>query len=242
MTDNAQKTPTAQYLSQFAQKVVQRFLQQLGLSLPGQVATVAGSIITAKFNVTSQQNLPTRKMPMAGSEWIRYPTQVGDLGVAVAVSASLGPASGLGSGMPNLNQKQGNLANLFWMPISSANWSPTDDPNSLVMYGPNGVILRTKDGTCKITISKTGIVLSSPLGLPVTVPGNFVIAGDLRLTGNILGSAGGTYTGSLLTSGNVIAGVGGPDQVALQTHKHVYDKPSSGGVTPTPTAPPTAGS
>jgi hypothetical protein len=239
VTDNAQKTPTAQYLSQFAQKVVQRFLQQLGLSLPGQVTAVAGSIVTTKFTVTSQQNLPTRKMPMAGPEWIRYPTQAGDLGVAVAVSASLGPASGLGTGMPSLQQKQGNLANLFWMPISSANWSPTDDPNAVVIYGPNGVVLRTRDGTCKIVISETGIVITPPSGLPVSVVGNLAVSGNLLLGGAIEGTGGGTYAGNLNTSGDVIAGFGGADQVGLQTHTHDYLKPASG--TTTPTGSPNAG-
>ena len=221
MTDNAQKTPTAQYLSQFAQKVVQRFLQQLGLSLPGQVTAVSGSIITAKFNVTSQQNLPTRKMPMAGPEWIRYPTQVGDLGVAVAVSASLGPASGLGSGMPNLQQKQGNLANLFWVPISSANWSPSEDPNSLVMYGPAGVIVRTKDGTSKIVVSETGIVITPPSGLPVTVTGNLIVNGNLELSGTIEGASGSTYSGNIHTTGTVTGdtGVVGAGK-SLATHVH----------------------
>jgi hypothetical protein len=241
VTDNAQKTPTAQYLSQFAQKVVQRFLQQLGLSLPGQVATVAGSIVTAKFNVTSQQNLPTRKMPMAGPEWIRYPTQVGDLGVAVAVSASLGPASGLGSGMPNLNQKQGNLANLFWMPISSANWSQTDDPNAVVMYGPNGVVLRTKDGTAKIIVSKTGIEITSPPGLPVTVSGNLALNGNLLLNGNIESATGGVYGGTLQVAGDIIAGYGTADNVNLRTHTHDYVRPTSGTTEPAPTASPNAG-
>lgn len=215
MTDNAQKTPTAQYLSQFAQKVVQRFLQQLGLSLPGQVASVAGSIATVKFNVTSQQNIPNRKMPMAGPEWIRYPTQVGDLGVAVAVSASLGPASGLGSGMPNLSQKQGNLANLFWMPISNANWSPTDDPNAVVIYGPTGVILRTKDAACKITVNEAGITLTPPAGLPV------IINGNLWLTGNVFGSGGAEYAGNFHTTGTI---TGDTDVVAAgvsgKTHVH----------------------
>jgi hypothetical protein len=229
LTDNAQKTPTAQYLSQFAQKVVQRFLQQLGLSLPGQVTTVAGSIVTVKFNVTSQQNLPTRKIPMFGPEYIRYPTQTGDLGVAVAVSASLGPASGLGSGMPNLQQKQGNLANLFWMPISSANWSQTDDPNALVLYGPNGVILRTKDSTCKITVNEAGIILAPPAGLPV------IINGNLWLNGNVLGPGGVEYTGNFHTTGTV---TGDTDVVAagVSGKGHTHSGVTTGGAD---TGPPT---
>lgn len=220
--------------------MVQRFLQQLGLSLPGQVTAVAGSIVTAQFNVTSQQNLPTRKMPMAGPEWIRYPTQVGDLGVAVAVSASLGPASGLGSGMPSLQQKQGNLANLFWMPISSANWSPTDDATKVVVYGPTGVVIRTKDSTVKIVVDETaGVTVTLPGGVPMTVNGNLIVNGNIELSGTIEGTGGGTYAGNIQTSGDVIAGYGGADQVGLQTHTHDYTKPATG--TTTPTGSPNAG-
>jgi hypothetical protein len=221
MTDNAQKTPTAQYIAQAISKIANRVVSQLGLSLPGQVVSVVGSVITAKFNVTSSQNIPNRKMPMFGPEYIRYPTQPGDLGVAVSVSASLGPASGLGNGMPNLNQAQGNLANLFWMPISSANWSPTDDLNSVVIYGPNGVVLRTQDGTCKISISKTGIAIIPPAGLQVIVNGNLQIDGNLQLTGLIQGVGAVPYAGNIHTTGTV---TGDTDVIAGTTsgrhHRH----------------------
>src|SRR6266852_4373093 len=132
MTDY-QKTPSAQYLSQFAAKVVARFIAQLGKSLPGQVISFANSIVKAKFTVQSQYNMPTVTVPMMGSEYIRLPIQPGDLGGFVSFDASLGQTSGLGTGTPILSQKQGNLANLAWTPISNQNWSPTDDPDAVVI-------------------------------------------------------------------------------------------------------------
>lgn len=203
MTDH-QKTPTAQYLSQFAQKIVSRFIAQLGMSLPCHVTQVTGSIVTVSFDVTSQYTLPQVTIPIFGPEYIRYPTQVGDKGVVFPVDAGIGPTSGLGTGVPVLSQKQGNMSNLVFFPVGSKNWSPTDDPKAVVIYGPNGVIIRTvaKDsvltvGTGVMTLKAASIVLQGAVTFTngsVTVDGGTLNLGSSNVTTT------GTVTGGTVTA------------------------------------------
>lgn len=223
MTDY-QKTPTAQYLSQFAQKVVERFIAQLGKSLPCEVVSVTGSIVTVKFNVTSQYNLPQVTIPMFGPEYIRYPTQVGDLGVVFPVDAGIGPTSGLGTGTPILSQKQGNLSNLVFFPISSKNWSATDDPNAVVIYGPDGVVIRTALKDSVLTVTTGSMTLKAP---------SIILQGAVTFTDGAVIVDGGTLnlgTANVLTTGTVTVGDATLGGKVFSTHEHhVASTPSNSG-------------
>jgi hypothetical protein len=217
-----QKTPTAQYLSQFAAKVVARFIAQLGKSLPCEVVSVAGPIVTVKFNVTSQYTLPQVTIPIFGPEYVRYPTQVGDLGVCFPVDTGIGPTTGLGTGTPVLSQKQGNLSNLVFFPVGSKSWSATDDPRAVVIYGPSGVILRTvlKDSvltvaTGKMTLKAALIELEGAVQITGTVSGDGAGGGVVNFgSTNVLTT--GTATASTVTGTSDVVGGG----KSLKTHKH----------------------
>lgn len=164
MADNAQKTHYGLAINQFAEKKIADAIQLLGKALPCSVFAVSGSIVTVSFDLSNIPfTLPNVTMPMFGPEYIRYPTQVGDLGVTMVVDAYLGGVSGLGGGSANL-LLHANLSTLFFMPVSSKNWTRTDDPNAVVIYGPDGTIIRDTAGKSKVTVNPNSGVTAATGG------------------------------------------------------------------------------
>jgi hypothetical protein len=215
----ALKTPLGRSLNLFAERKVTNAIELLGKALPAQVTAVSGSIVTVKFLVNAPFALPTVTIPLFGPEYIRYPIQKGCQGVVFPSDVRLGGITGLGSGTPDLTLPA-NLSSLVFFPVANANWSATDDPNKLVLYGPDGVVIRTVDSTCKITIDSNGVTVVLPAGKPMTVNGQLIVTGGMQLDGSITAVGGGTFAGNLETSGDIVAGKGGADQVGLQTHDH----------------------
>ena len=221
MADQSQKTPLARTLEQFAQRKVQGALALAGQSLPASVVSVVSSgVVTVKFELTGvPYTLPNITVPMIGSEYIRLPIQAGCLGWVMTADAYLGGMSGLGGGTADLSQRA-NLSTLVWSPIGNKGWSSTDDQNKLVIYGPDGVIIRDLNKKTVLTLTASGIVIDLQAGDAVTINGNLIVSGNLQLGGAIQSQPGSTYSGDIKTAGNVIAGDGGADQIGLQTHKH----------------------
>jgi len=175
MASNVQKIPLARSLNLFAERKIADFIQLTGKALPCKVTAVSGSIVTVSFQVGGPWTLPTVTVPMFGPEYIRYPTQVGDTGVVFPADASLGGITGLGGAAPVLPTLAGNLSALVFFPVASKNWSASEDPNSVVIYGPNGVILRTLNKSASLTLTATGVA----------------IKGNLTVTGSIMAGQGG---------------------------------------------------
>ncbi len=254
MADNAQKTPIARTLNEFAQRKVRGALSLLGQSLPASVISRAGSIVTVRFEVNATPyTLPNVTVPMIGSEYVRLPIQPGCKGWVMTADAFLGGMSGLGSGAAGLTPRA-NLSMLVWSPIGNKNWDPADDPNKLVLYGPDGVVIRDQESKNKLTIATDGVtfdvtvggvVINIPAGQMVVVNGdaqvqNLNVLGNINLTGSFLGPDGVLYPADLKVGGDVIAGFGTGDQVTVQNHTHQYDRPS-GASAPAQTVKPTAG-
>jgi hypothetical protein len=169
MASNAQKTPIAKSLEQFAERKVADAIQKLGKALPAQVEEVNGSIVTVSFQVQADPfTLPQIKMPIAGPEWARAPTQKGDKGVVFPADVAIGGITGLGVGLASL-VRPANLSALTFFPIGNANWSATDDPNAWVLYGPNGVILRDSGGNCKFVLDQNNITVTGKQQLKLVV-------------------------------------------------------------------------
>jgi hypothetical protein len=195
MSGNAQKTPFAATINRFAEKKVADAIALLGKALPASVVSVAGSIVTVKFEMNAAPfTLPQVTVPIAGPEWIRFPTQAGDKGVVFPASVEIGNISGLAEVTPDWTAPA-SLSALTFFPIGNKTWSVTDDSNAVVVYGPNGVVLRTRDGAAKITISSTSIIAnfngkkftlnSSGLTLDcdLIVNGKFTSTGEVSLAG-----------------------------------------------------------
>jgi len=162
MSGNVLKTPLARSLNQFAERKVQDALQLVGKALPCSVTKVSGSIVTVKFEVNTSFTLPNVTCPVFGPEYIRYPLQVGCLGVVFSADARLGGVSGLGGGTPDLSLSA-NLSSLVFVPVGNANWSSPDDTQAVVLYGPNGVVLRTQDRAVSLVLSSSGVAINGNL-------------------------------------------------------------------------------
>ncbi len=232
---NAQKTPIARTLEQFANRKIRSALDLLGNSLPCSVAKVVSSgIVTVNFELTNIPfTLPQITVPVMAFEYVRYPIQKGCKGMVISADAYLGGMSGLGGGKADLSPRP-NLSNLAFIALGSAEWSAADDPNAVVIYGPDGAILRDSQSRIKLQLLATKAQLDLPAGVPLVINGNVVINGGLGLSGNITAPDGtDTYAGDVKTTGNVIAGVGGADQIGLTTHKHT--SAASGQPTSAPT-------
>ena len=206
--NNAQKLPFAPSISRFAEKKVADAIHVLGKALPCHVVAVSGSIVTVAFDLDSPFTLPRVTMPMFGPEWVRYPTQVGDLGVTVSADAYLGGVSGLGGGVADLTLRA-NLSALVWLPIASKNWSATDDPNAVVIYGPNGGILRTRDKNHTLTVNEDGITVVSTKPIAVTSSQKATVtAPDIEIHAPVAGGVSKLILGANGT-GFIIDGVAG---------------------------------
>ena len=121
MTDE-QKVPFLRTLPVFVRSTVNEELQKRGRPLPGRVVAVNGSIVTVSFDVT-RLSLPQMQMPIAQSEYIQIPVQVGDLGIALPASIYIGCVTGLGVSSSARPTLQGNLSDMVWLPLGNSNWS-----------------------------------------------------------------------------------------------------------------------
>jgi hypothetical protein len=161
---NQQKVPLARTLSKFATQKALDEIAKRGTSLPGHVTAVTGSIVTVNFDVAGVL-LPKVTMPLFGPEYIRYPIQVGDKGVAFPASVSIVGVSGLGTA-PTAADFQilpGNLSTLVWYPIANKNWAvpPGSDANTLLLYGKLALLLLDSiAGNASVKLTGSNIVLT----------------------------------------------------------------------------------
>jgi hypothetical protein len=68
----------------------------------------------------------------------------------------LGGVSGLGDGTATM-ALQGNLSTCVFYGTGNVSLAPTDDPQSVLVYGPNGVILRDEGKACIFKLTPEGI-------------------------------------------------------------------------------------
>lgn len=161
MATNAQKTHFALELNDFAQGKVLTAIKQLGRALPCHVVSIAGQIVTVAFDVdASPFTLPQIAMPIATSVYDWLPIQVGDRGTTKPNDTYIQPASGIGSGTPDLTQP-GNLSALVFVPCANASWKPPQgDQNMRVVQGPDGVTLKPVGvSNSFITVTPTAITM-----------------------------------------------------------------------------------
>lgn len=154
----SQKTPLSRTMPLYVQSLIQQAIDKLGKALPATVVSVTGSIVTVNFQVTGI-TLPVVQMPLFGPEYIRYPIQPGDKGVCFPVDVNIGGISGLGTGVAGPTQRA-NLSTLVFFPIGNVNWTPVDS-QAATIYGPNGVVLRDTGAASTLTLTPTGITITS---------------------------------------------------------------------------------
>lgn len=185
------KMPQGTSLNALATRRAYQATQMTGRALPCTVvAVVSSGIVTVNFQVNAAPyTLPQVTIPVQAWEYIRYPIQVGDKGFTVPADVRIGNISGLGGGIPGLDQPA-NLSALSFVPIGNAAWSETDDPDAVVIYGPNGVIARTQDGATSLTVNSDGVTVE---GGDMTVTADHIaLNGNVTITDTTLGLYGET--------------------------------------------------
>lgn len=123
---NEQRTPLSRTLPRAIERGVRSEIEQQGYALPCHVTAVNGAIVTVAFDVSSPNApMPACMMPVAGSEYIRLPIQVGCKGVAYPASVDISIATGLGltNALPELSVLPANLSALVFVPVGNANWA-----------------------------------------------------------------------------------------------------------------------
>jgi hypothetical protein len=168
MLRNAQKTPLAISLGNATQSKIQDAVSLLGKTLPAEVVSVNGAIVTVSLLIRSSFTLPQITVPLAGSEYFRAPIQPGCTGIVLPASVYIGGVTGLGGGVAD-SSLPGNLSALVFLPLGSKNFSTTDDPNAAVVYGPDGSIIRTADKSSAVTVNASGTTIKVPLGKTLTI-------------------------------------------------------------------------
>lgn len=208
MADEVQKLPYALSLNKMVIRVVADYMtRKTGQALPCRVVNVAGSIVTVSFEVETTQasgvvvTLPNVTIPMFGPEYIRYPTQIGDLGMTIPATVRLGGITGLGAGLARIFSNPGNLSSLIFMPVASTKWSAVDDPNKIIFYGPNGFEARDTDSKVQIVgDAATGVItLKNAGGAKITLNAD----GTITLNGIVWDAHvhGGVQSGDSDTTG-----------------------------------------
>ena len=219
---SSQKTPLSSSLNAFAQQKVMETIHQLGKALPCSVVSVSGPIVTVAFAVTGPYNLPHVTMPLFGPEYIRYPIQVGDLGVTFPIDVYLGGISGLGTpgAVADITQPQGNLSNLVFMPCGNRNWSASEDANAVVIYGPDGTVIRDTGKTATVTTRPNAITLTAA---SITLKGNIFLDGPVSQINSTGGSTTMEVIGPVNVTNDVVAGT-----ISLEDHVHTGVQTGSG--------------
>jgi hypothetical protein len=154
---NNQKTPLSRSINAAAQRRALTAINTLGRALPCSVVAVSGSIVTVNFELQGNLTLPQVTMPMFGPEYIRYPVQIGDKGVALSADVYIGGMSGLGGGTAT-ETLPANLSALIFFPIANSGWSAPDNPNAVIIYGPDGVIIRDRGKQSHVKMDGSGNV------------------------------------------------------------------------------------
>lgn len=210
-------------------------IQKTGKALPCTVVAVSGQIVTVNFEVNGKQVLPQVTMPIIGAEYVRFPTQVGDKGVSMPADVYLGGVSGLGGGTAGTTQYP-NLATLFFIPLGNTGFFSVN-PNAVVIYGPDGVVLQNTAATAELTLLPISITMMTGNSVITMTENNITFASptltfDGEVTGNA-GTSGGTWTlvGPLNVTNDVTAGT-----VSLENH--LTSQVEAGGGT---SGPPVAG-
>ena len=196
--DQSRKLPIFQNLVETARQQSQRTEHMSPRTMPASVVSVSGQIVTVKFEVKSEFNLPQIQVPIFGSEYIRIPVQPGCKGILIPSDYYLGGISGLGAGTATL-AKQGNLSNLSFFPIGNKNWSSVDK-DTLTLYGVKGVEIMDKQGGNSLISIKDDAISMTNGSSSVTVSSN---GSEISHGSNSVkaDSSGVTVTGTLTING-----------------------------------------
>lgn len=148
----------AQHWDQASRRLASETIEQLGMALPCSVVEVNEPFVTVSFDlINAPQTLPNVTIPKLESPYFRQPTQVGDTGITLPADAALSGISGLGSS-PAWGRRS-NLTALVFVPVSSQK-SPPPNATQAIVWGPDGALVQTLDGSTSINVTASGVVIT----------------------------------------------------------------------------------
>lgn len=168
--DISKKVQSAQNLAQIATYASQLAIQGCGWQLPCHVVKVItdkdghtpDGLVEIQFDVTNIKTpLPNIVVPVIGWRYIRYPIQVGDAGITITIDTDTQNIAGLASGSASLIPSGNMGTTLAFLPIMQTKMTNSDNPQAVVVVGPEGAIIRDDAGDSVVTISPVGIRLQS---------------------------------------------------------------------------------
>lgn len=135
ITGNSQKVPFAQSLQKLTRAKAQDAVAALGKGLPCTVASVTGpGVVVVNFSVNAAPAiLPQMEMPVCKFSFIKFPLAKGNIGVALSADLLTGGLTGLGTGVPNLQDTTPNLGAMTFFPLGSTS-EEFIDPEALDLY------------------------------------------------------------------------------------------------------------
>jgi hypothetical protein len=184
---DAQKNPLAASLLSIATARSKDVQSLQGLSLPCTVSKVISPwIVEVNFEVdASPTTLPKIQIPVLSPPYMAYPIQVGDAGIAISATCRLGGQSGLGSGIPKLRDKPGNLSAMAFIWLGNTGFTTPDD---------QAIVLQEPTGNCNVQVGPAGVQVAGPNG-------NLYVEGNLG-SGNGATGQFTTPTGQTVTVTN----------------------------------------
>lgn len=184
------KKPIAMSLGETIKNRIFDASQLQGKALPCSVLASDGNFVTINFEIATDFTLPSVTIPIARAKYLSLPIQVGDTGLAIPADALLGGITGE-SGVTATMQLPSNLGALLFVPVGNKAFSLVN-PLQVAIAGPNGVVLSTEDMTNILTISTTGITMTSPTTLVMVCGSQSFIMTPVRTD----------FVGTLFVNGN----------------------------------------
>lgn len=164
---NSQKYPPLQALSELINNLIDNKLSIKGRQLPCYVIAVQNQFVTVRFDLLPDGVVyPEITIPILTWEYIRIPVQIGNKGITLAADVSLRNVSKQ-EGVANRSVLP-SLTPLFFVPVSNVQWSK-EDGKKVVIVGPEGAIIKTKDGNNIITVDPGKVEIKSGSEAVVTV-------------------------------------------------------------------------
>lgn len=165
-----------------------------GKTWPCTIKTVGNQTVTVSFDGVSTWPVQNMTIPVAQSRYQRLPLQAGDQGLAMTADTFLGSITG-GGGAPVLGRSYGNLSRLVFVPVGSSAFPAPADLSSHLIQGPTGVTLQTLDGTCKLVLTSTGVVITiGAQTFTLSVSGMNVAQGDVTVGSTNISSVNHLHT------------------------------------------------
>lgn len=192
-------------LNKNAQNQARMAIARTGRALPCVVTEVNGSLVTVSFEVQGGSNpytLPLLTLPKAESQWMRSPTQIGDVGLTVPADTSLGGINGANAGVATIGVDYGNLSALVWIPVAATSFSMAPSASKNWINGPGGARIGDSTNAVYVDCDKTAGTVTIHAGGKSFVFGSsgFTMSNGIVVETHI---HGGVQTGSGDTGGPI---------------------------------------